>query len=305
MKHSAGNIKLTAYEDLFEAGVDGGTGSEKVRDVPLAELFPFEGHPFKVLDDSAMWETVESIRKNGVLVPGIVRPRPGGGYEMVAGHRRRRASELAGRDTMPVLVREMDDDEAILAMVDSNLQREDLLPSEKAWAYKMKLDAIRRRAGRPAKGNSGQAGQNYGGKFSVEIVAENAGESSKQVQRYIRLTELTPALLEMVDSGKLPFSPAVELSYLADTEQAELLGVMGEAGTAPSMEQAKQMKRLSQEGKLDREALKAIMLGRSPAPSQVTLKGSRLRMYFPPAYTRRQMEEIIFSLLESWKKENA
>ena len=225
-------------------------------------------------------------------------------YELVAGHRRRHASELAGRTTMPVIVRELDDDEATLFMVDSNIQRENLLPSEKAWAYKMKLDAIRRRAGRPGKGNSGQVGQNLKGKVSVEIVAENAGESYKQVQRYIRLTELLPQLLQMVDDRKLPFNPAVELSYLTKEEQEKLLIIIAKLSAVPSLEQARRLKKYSQEGQLSGIVMDAILSEECPIPVQVTLKNERLREYFPPSYTQKQIEEVIFSLLKTWKTEH-
>ncbi|MDE7224087.1 MAG: ParB/RepB/Spo0J family partition protein, partial [Acetatifactor sp.] len=209
MKSSARNIQMTSYDDLFSVGGSAETSGEKVQEIALGELFPFKGHPFKVLDDEAMEEMVESIKLHGVLVPGIVRPRMEGGYELIAGHRRRHALELAGEMSMPVIIRELDDDEATIIMVNSNLQRENLLPSEKAWAYKMKLEAIRRKAGRPTGNNSGQVGQNLKGRFSVEIIAEETGESRKQVQRDIRLTELLAELLQMVDSKSLPFNPAV------------------------------------------------------------------------------------------------
>lgn len=304
MKSSAKNIELTSFDDLFAAGNPPGNGGEAIREIALTDLFPFKGHPFKVLDDQTMEEMVESVREHGVLVPGIARPRAEGGFELIAGHRRRHASELAGNTAMPVIVRELDDDDATLFMVDSNLQRENLLPSEKAWAYKMKLDAIRRRAGRPGKGNSGQVGQNLKGKASVEIVAENAGESYKQVQRFIRLTELLPQLLQMVDDRKLPFNPAVELSYLTQEEQETLLALMGELAAVPSLEQAKRLKKYSQEGKLSADVMDAILTEERPVPVQVTLKNDRLKKYFPPSYTQKQMEQVIFSLLETWKTEH-
>lgn len=305
MKSSAKNIQLTSYDDLFSAGNVEQTCGEKVQEIELTELFPFKDHPFKVLDDETMQDMEESIREHGILVPGIARPRTGGGYELVAGHRRKHASELAGRTTMPVIIRELDDDEAILFMVDSNLQRENLLPSEKAWAYRMKLDAIRRKAGRPAKNNSGQVGQNFKGKVSAEIVAENAGESYKQVQRFIRLTELLPVLLEMVDGKKLPFNPAVELSYLTKEEQGDLLELIKKQELVPSLEQAKRLKKYSQEGKLSVDVMDAVLTEERPVSVQVTLKKERLRKYFPQSYTQKQMEEVIFSLLETWKTENA
>lgn len=304
MKSSAKNIQMTSFEDLFQSSENTVPGGEKVQEIALAELFPFQDHPFKVLDDEAMSDTVESVKAHGVLVPGIARPRTEGGYELVSGHRRKRASELAGLETMPVIVREMDDDEAVLMMVDSNLQREDILPSEKAWAYKMKLDAIRRKAGRPGKDNSGQVVQNLKGRTSVEIVAENTGENYKQVQRFIRLTVLQPVLLQMVDDKKLPFNSAVELSYLTDEEQRDLLELMGELSAVPSLEQAKRLKKYSQEGKLGRDVMDAILTEERVTPVQVTLKKERLRQYFPGSYTQKQMEDVIFSLLETWKKEH-
>ncbi len=304
MKSSARNIQMTSFDDLFSAGNPAGTGGEMVQEIALTDLFSFKDHPFKVLDDETMRDTVESIKAHGVLVPGIARPRAEGGYELVAGHRRKHASELAGKTTMPVIIRELDDDESILLMVDSNIQRENLFPSEKAWAYKMKLDAIRRKAGRPAKINSGQVVQDLKGKASVEIVAEDMGESYKQVQRYIRLTELLPELLAMVDDKKLAFNPAVELSYLTKEEQGELLKKMGELDAVPSLEQAKRLKKYSQEGKLGADVMDAVLTGERSMPVQVTLKKDRLRQYFPQSYTAAQMEEVIFSLLETWKTEH-
>lgn len=304
MKSSARNIQMTSYDDLFSVGDAAGTTGEKVQEIALGELFPFKGHPFKVLDDEAMEEMVESIKLHGVLVPGIARPRAEGGYELLAGHRRRHALELAGETMMPVIIRELDDDESTLFMVDSNLQRENLLPSEKAWAYKMKLEAIRRKAGRPAGNNSGQVVQNLKGKFSIEIVADESGENYKQVQRYIRLTELMAELLQMVDDKKLPFNPAVELSYLTKEEQVQLLELIRELSVVPSLEQARRLKKYSQEGKLNRDVMDAILTEERAAPMQVTLKKERLKQYFPQSYTQAQMEEVIFSLLEIWKKDN-
>ena len=304
MKSSARNIQMTSYDDLFSVGDATGTTGEKVQEIALGELFPFKGHPFKVMDDEAMEEMVESIRLHGVLVPGIVRPRGEGGYELLAGHRRRHALELAGGATMPVIIRELDDDEATLFMVDSNIQRENLLPSEKAWAYKMKLEAIRRKAGRPSGNNSGQVVQNLKRKLSVEIIADESGENYKQVQRYIRLTELLAEILQMVDDKKVPFNPAVELSYLTKEEQGQLLELMGRLAVIPSLEQARRLKKHSQEGKLNRDVMDAILTEERAAPVQVTLKKERLRQYFPQSYSQAQVEEVIFSLLETWKKDN-
>lgn len=304
MKSSAKNIQMTSYEDLFRVSENGGIEGEKVQEIALTELFPFRDHPFKVLDDEAMTDTVESVKMHGVLVPGIARPRAEGGYELVSGHRRKRASELAGLETMPVIVREMDDDEAVLMMVDSNLQREHILPSEKAWAYRMKLEAIKRKAGRPAENNSGQVGQNLKGRFSIEIIAEETGESRKQVQRFIRLTELSPSMLQMVDDKKLLFNPAVELSYLTKEDQVKLSEKMAELSHVPSLEQAKRLRKFSQEGKLGEDVIEAILTEERRTPPQVTLKGERLRQYFSEEYTQKQIEDVIISLLETWKKEH-
>lgn len=294
MKSSAKNIQMTTFDDLFSAGKPGGKGD--VQEIPLTELFPFKDHPFKVLDDETMQDTVESIKAHGVLVPGIARPRAEGGYELIAGHRRRHASELAGKATMPVIVRELDDDEATLFMVDSNIQRENLFPSEKAWAYKMKLDALKHQG---IKDTSRQLGE----KYSVDALSENSNDSARNIHRFIRLTELLPELLQMVDDKKLPFNPAVELSYLAREQQGELMEIMGELQSVPSLEQAKRLKKYSQEGKLDRNVMDAILTEERPVPVQVTLKNERLKQYFPQTYTTKQIEEVIFSLLETWKLE--
>lgn len=298
MKSSAKNIQVTKFDDLFSAGNPAGAGRNgNVQEIPLTELFPFKDHPFKVLDDDTMQDTVESIKIHGVLVPGIARPRAEGGYELIAGHRRRHASELAGKTTMPVIVRELDDDEAVLFMVDSNIQRENLFPSEKAWAYKMKLDALKHQG---VKDTSRQLGE----KYSVDALSENSNDSARNIHRFIRLTELLPELLQMVDDKKLPFNPAVELSYLTQEQQGELMEIMGELQAVPSLEQAKRLKKYSQEEKLDRNVMDAILTEERPAPVQVTLKNDRLKQYFPQTYTAKQMEEVIFSLLETWKTQN-
>lgn len=298
MKSSAKNIQVTKFDDLFSAGNPAGAGgSGNVQEIPLTELFPFKDHPFKVLDDETMQDTVESIKIHGVLVPGIARPRAEGGYELIAGHRRRHASELAGKTTMPVIVRELDDDEAVLFMVDSNIQRENLFPSEKAWAYKMKLDALKHQG---VKDTSRQLGE----KYSVDALSENSNDSARNIHRFIRLTQLLPELLQMVDDKKLSFNPAVELSYLTQEQQGELMGIMGELQAVPSLEQAKRLKKYSQEGKLDRNVMDAILTEERPTPVQVTLKNDRLKQYFPQTYTAKQMEEVIFSLLETWKTQN-
>lgn len=298
MKSSAKNIQVTKFDDLFSAGnpAEAG-GSGNVQEIPLTELFPFKDHPFKVLDDETMQDTVESIRIHGVLVPGIARPRAEGGYELIAGHRRRHASELAGKTTMPVIVRELDDDEAVLFMVDSNIQRENLFPSEKAWAYKMKLDALKHQG---VKDTSRQLGE----KYSVDALSENSNDSARNIHRFIRLTQLLPELLQMVDDKKLSFNPAVELSYLTREQQGELMEIMGELQAVPSLEQAKRLKKYSQEEKLDRNVMDAILTEERPTPVQVTLKNDRLKQYFPQTYTTKQMEEVIFSLLETWKTQN-
>ena len=233
--------------------------SERVQEIPLSELHPFKNHPFRVVDDEAMQRTVESVAQFGVLAPALARPRPEGGYELVAGHRRMRASELAGLETMPVIVRQMDDDTATIAMVDSNLQRETLLPSERAFAYKMKMEAMARRAGRPSKENSGQVGRDFQGKESREIIAEQTGESARQVQRFINLTNLIPELLDMVDRKEIAFNPAVELSFLKKEEQQGFLEAMDYGQSTPSLSQAQRIKKLSQAGMCTQEAMNTIM----------------------------------------------
>ena len=280
----------------------------KITLLPLSELHDFPNHPFKVRDDEAMQETTESIRQYGVLVPAIVRPREGGGYEIIAGHRRQRASELAGFANMPCIVRNMTDDEAILAMTDDNLQRENILPSERAQAYKMKLEAIRRKAGRPAKEaenlpeeNCDQVGHNFDGKRSVEIVADEAGESKSQVQRYIRLTELTPELQQMVDEKKIGMTPAVEISYLKPEEQQMLLTAIDSEQATPSLSQAQRMKKLSRDGKLNDDTMLDIMMEqKKPEGYNVVLSADKLRKYFPRSYTPQKMEETILKLLDAW-----
>ena len=281
---------------------------DKITLLPLSELHDFLNHPFKVRDDEAMQETTESIRQYGVLVPAIVRPREDGGYEIIAGHRRRRGSELAGLSAMPCIVRRMDDDTATILMVDSNIQRENILPSERAQAYKMKLEAIRRKAGRPAKGaenlpedNCDQVGHNFDGKRSVEIVADEAGESKSQVQRYIRLTELTPELQQMVDEKKIGMTPAVEISYLKPEEQQMLLTAIDSEQATPSLSQAQRMKKLSRDGKLNDDTMLDIMMEqKKPEGYNVVLSADKLRKYFPRSYTPQKMEETILKLLDAW-----
>ncbi len=304
MKSSAKNIRLSSLDDLFsteearqEAQAD--AGREKVRMIPLDELHPFAHHPFKVKDDEAMQDTVESVKAYGVLVPAIARPREEGGYELVAGHRRHRASLLAGLAEMPVIVRELDDDEATIIMVDSNLQRETLLPSERAFAYRMKLEAIRRQAGRPAK-NSRQVVGNF---ESADIVGKDIGESGRQIQRFIRLTYLVPPLLDMVDEHKVAFNPAVELSYLTSEEQVALLDAMDSEQSTPSLSQAQRLKKFSQEGRLSEDVMRAILSEeKKPEVGKITLSSDKLRRYFPKSYTPQQMEQTIFRLLEQWQR---
>ena len=302
MKNSAKNIKLTSYDELFqseEARTD--EKREDVQQVPLSEITDFPEHPFQVKEDEALMEMVESIKKYGVLAPVLVRPKPDGGYEMVSGHRRKRASELAGVETIPCIVREMDRDTAIIAMVDANLQRENILPSEKAFAYKLKLEAMKRQAGRPQK-NSAQLGRNFEGKESREILAEQEGTSRNQIQRFIRLTELSPELRQMVDDKKIAFNPAVELSYLKPDEQTVLLDEIAKQEATPSLSQAQRLKKYSQEGKLDMNVVDAIMTEEKKEIEKVTLSGDRLKKYFPKAYTPKQMEDTIFKLLEQWQR---
>lgn len=305
MKSSAKNIRLSSLDDLFsteetrqEAQAD--AEREKVRMIPLDELHPFAHHPFKVKDDEAMQDTVESVKAYGVLVPAIARPREEGGYELVAGHRRHRASLLAGLAEMPVIVRELDDDEATIIMVDSNLQRETLLPSERAFAYRMKLEAMKRRAGRPSKENLSQVGTQ---KRSDQNMADQIGESRNQIQRFIRLTYLIPPLLDMVDEHKVAFNPAVELSYLTSKEQAALLDAMDSEQSTPSLSQAQRLKKFSQEGRLSEDIMRAILSEeKKPEVGKITLSGDKLRRYFPKSFTPQQMEQTIFRLLEQWQR---
>ena len=301
MKSSVKNIRLTSVDDLFsteESRAD--EQHEKVQEIPLSELHPFPNHPFKVVDDERMLDTADSIREHGVLVPAIARPRADGGYELIAGHRRKRGCELAGLDTMPVIVRNLDDDASTIIMVDSNIQRESLLPSERAFAYKMKLEAIKRQGARTDL-TSGQVVQKS--RLSVEIVANQAGENYKQVQRYIRLTELVPDLLDMVDAKKIAFNPAVELSYLKPEEQTALMEAMDSEQATPSLSQAQRPKRFSQEGTLTSDMMRAILSEEKKADmDRVTLTGDTLRKYFPKSYTPRQMEQTILKLLEGWHR---
>ena len=299
MKSSGRKLSLTSYDEIFsteESRAD--ERREKVTEIPLSQLHPFRNHPFKVLDDERMLDTAESIREYGVLVPAIVRPREEGGYEIVAGHRRKRGCEIAGLDTMPVIVRDLDDDAATIIMVDSNIQRESLLPSERAFAYKMKLDAIKRQGARSDL-TSGQVGQKL--KTSVDLVANQAGESTKQVQRFIRLTNLIPELLDMVDNRKIAFNSAVELSYLTQDEQTELLDAMDSEQATPSLSQAQRLKKFSQGGRLSIDVMRAIMSEEKKSDlDRVTLSSEKLSKYFPKSWTPAQMENQIMKLIESW-----
>lgn len=301
MKSSAKNIKLASVDDLFsteESRAD--ENREKIIEIPLTELHPFKDHPFKVIDNESMFDTAESVKQYGVLVPAIARPRDEGGYELVAGHRRKRACELAELETMPVIVRNLDDDAAIIIMVDSNLQRENILPSERAFAFKLKLEAIKRQ-GERADLTSSQLGTKL--PRADEIIAEQAGSSRNQVQRYIRLTHLIPEILSMVDEKKIAFNPAVELSFLKDEEQIDLLEAMDMEQATPSLSQAQRLKKLSNEGKLSLEVMSAIMSEEKKGDlDKVTLTGDKLKKYFPKSYTPRQMEETIIKLLEGWHK---
>lgn len=303
MKSSAKNVKLATVDDLFSTEESRASENlEKIVEIPLSDLHSFKNHPFKVRDDEAMMETADSVRQYGVLVPAIARPDPDGGYELIAGHRRRRASELAGKETMPVIVRDLDDDAATIIMVDSNLQREELLPSERAFAYKMKLEAMKRQAGRPSKENRSQIGNNLG-KKSSELLAEQVGQSKNQVFRYIRLTVLIPPLLDMVDEKKIAFNPAYELSFLKPEEQQMLLETMDYEQATPSLSQAQRMKKFSQDGKLTEEVMLAIMSEEKKGePDKVTLTGDMLRKYFPKSYTPQKMQETIIKLLEQWQR---
>ena len=303
MKSSAKKVELASVDDLFsteESRAD--AQRERVMEIPLTELHPFQNHPFKVKDDEAMLETADSIRQYGVLVPAIARPDPDGGYELVAGHRRHRASELAEKETMPVIVRDLDDDAATIIMVDSNLQRESLLPSERAFAYKMKLDAMKHQ-GERVDLTCSQVGNKLDGKKSSEILAEQVGQSKNQIFRYIRLTELIPELLDMVDEKKIAFNPAYELSFLKKEEQVDLLDAMDSEQATPSLSQAQRLKKFSQEGHLSIDVMRAIMSEEKKSElDKVTLTSDTVRKYFPKSYTPQRMQETIIKLLEGWQR---
>ena len=296
MKSSARNIELKSVDDLFateESRAD--AQREKVQEIPLGELHPFRNHPFKVKDDAAMQDTVDSVREYGVLVPAIARPDPDGGYELIAGHRRHHASELAGKETMPVIVRDLDDDAATIIMVDSNLQREELLPSERAFAYKMKLEALKHQGKKTL--------DQLGPKWSTQEIGKAGNDSMSQVKRFIRLTELIPTLLDMVDERKIAFNPAVELSYLKKEEQTLLLEAMDSEQATPSLSQAQRLKKFSQQKMLSLDMMRAVMSEEKKTDlDRVTLKNETLRKYFPKSYTPKQMEDTIIKLLEGWYK---
>ena len=308
-RKSLGGAGLPPLADLFstseERALEAQT-QERVMMLPVSELHDFPGHPFQVRDDEEMEKLAESITQHGVLMPGLVRPRAAGGYEIVAGHRRKFASMKAGIREMPVIVRDMDDDTAVILMVDSNVQRENVLPSEKARAYKMKLDAIKRKAGRPSKENSGQLDQNFFNPYSVEKIAQDAGESTKQVQRYIRLNELIPELLEMVDGNEIKFNPAYELAFLRPEEQAVLYDILQAEEVTPSLSQAQRLKRVSQEGRLSDQDIAAIMRqekAQTRDTGKVTLPAKEIEQFFPKSYTPEQKKKVIVKLLASWARQ--
>ena len=299
MKPSGRNLNLTSYDEIFqteETKIE--ASQERVIDIPLTQLHPFKNHPFKVTDDESMLETAESITKHGVLVPVIARPREEGGYELISGHRRKRASELAGKETLPCIVRNLDDDAATIIMVDSNIQRENILPSERAFAFRLKMEAIKRQGAR-----SDLTSMQVAQKLSAEKVGDDAGISKDQVRRFIRLTELVPELLDMVDAKKIAFNPAVELSYLMPHEQVQLMEAMDMEQATPSLSQAQRLKKYSQDGKLTFDVMTAIMSeDKKGELDKVTLTGEKLKKYFPKSYTPQQMEETIIKLLEGWSR---
>ena len=295
------NVSLKGADDIFSTEESRQEQQrEQVQQIPIGELFPFKNHPFKVLDDESMQRTVESVEQYGVLSPLIARPRPEGGYEIISGHRRQHAAQLAGLDALPVIVRQMDDDAAVLLMVDSNLQRENILPSERAFAYKMKLEALKNQGARSDL-TSGQIVQKS--KLSIERVAEDAGEGYKTVQRFIRLTNLIPELLDMVDEKKIAFNPAVELSYLDESQQRDFLEAMNDTQNAPSLSQAQRLKKLAQEGHFSYDVAFAVMgEEKKDELDKVVIKNDTLRKYFPRSYTPKQMEDTIIKLLEQWQR---
>ena len=297
------NVSLKGADDIFSTEESRQEQQrEQGQQIPIGELLPFKNHPFKVLDDESMQRTVESVEQYGVLSPLIARPRPEGGYEIISGHRRQHAAQLAGLDALPVIVRQMDDDAAVLLMVDSNLQRETILPSERAFAYKMKLEAMKHQAGRPTQDNYSQVGNNFGA-LSSEEMAEELGTSKNQIFRYIRLTNLVPELLDMVDEKKIAFNPAVELSYLDESQQRDFLEAMNDTQNAPSLSQAQRLKKLAQEGHFSYDVAFAVMgEEKKDELDKVVIKNDTLRKYFPRSYTPKQMEDTIIKLLEQWQR---
>ena len=307
MKKERSNIQLSSYDDIFgnDASADkaGAVNGDTVVDIPLDELHPFRNHPFKVRDDADMEKTVESIQEFGVLQPAIVRPDRDGGYEILSGHRRHHACEIAGLQTLPCIVRDLDDDAATILMVDSNLQREEILPSERAWAFKMKLDAMKRQAGRPSKENCGQVDHNLNGVRSRDILAEQVGDSAKQIQRYIRLTNLDPELLQLVDDKLMGFNSAYEISFLNSEQQKDLLSAIDYAQAIPSLSQAQRIKKLALNGEITQEGMNIILSEEKKQDlDRVTLKHDTLKKYFPKSYTPKQMEDTIIKLLDQWQK---
>ena len=300
MKSSGRKPSLTSYDDIFST--EASRQQEQIQRLALSELHPFKDHPFRVLDDDRMMETVESVKEYGVLVPIIARPMADGGYEIVSGHRRKRACELAGLNEIPAIVRDLDDDEAVIIMVDSNLQRENILPSERAQAYQMKMEAMRRKAGRPSKENSRQVVGNF---EMADVIGKETGESGRQVQRFIRLNNLEPPLIDKVDAGKLAFTPAVELSYLKPEEQQWLDTALENTQQTPSLSQAQRMKRESKQGTLSEQGIMEIMTENKqtiPVKGSVVLPQEKLTKYFPRSYTTEQMEKVIFKLLDYWMR---
>ena len=297
------NVSLKGADDIFSTEESRQEQQrEQVQQIPIGELFPFKNHPFKVLDDESMQRTVESVEQYGVLSPLIARPRPEGGYEIISGHRRQHAAQLAGLDTLPVIVRQMDDDAAVLLMVDSNLQRENILPSERAFAYKMKLEALKNQGARSDL-TCGQIGHKLNGAKARDIVADESGDNARNVQRFIRLTNLVPELLDMVDEKKIAFNPAVELSYLDESQQRDFLEAMNDTQNAPSLSQAQRLKKLAQEGHFSYDVAFAVMgEEKKDELDKVVIKNDTLRKYFPRSYTPKQMEDTIIKLLEQWQR---
>lgn len=300
MKKPALNISLTPYDDIFKT--DEGRKTEEIKPVPISELKPFESQPFKVLMDESMDELVESIKQSGVLSPVIARPHRDGGYEILSGHRRVKACELAGINEIPVVLKNLDDDTATILLVDSNLQRENILPSEKAFAYQLKLEAMKRRAGRPSKENASQFATHFIKGRSDVILGEQVGESKDQVRRYIRLTNLIDPLLEMVDGKKIALNAAVEISYLGSKEQADLIKVIEKEEASPSIAQASKIRKFAEEGRLNVDVMDSIMQEQKPEKVQITFKEDKLRKYFPKHYSTQQMENTLLKLLEDWHR---